>query len=177
MLSAIASSFFTKTRFKHSTQKNLVRLTDRLFAHTTLISIVFSRRISALLVAPLQFRATKCFVSLHCIALRCPSARKAGSLRFGGAVLLSLGRGKESNPAPSNETQNNEHDRKLILNASTAEQHCQAHQVPPTTTGIQNRFIERMSDTCRHPTMRYAGTGSRLLEHAHRESSLFQSRM
>jgi hypothetical protein len=120
------------------------------FIHAALISAMFIRPLSALLVAPLQFRATKGFVSLHCFALRRPPAWKAGSLRFDGAVLLSPGRGEESNPAPSNETQKNEHDRKLRLNASSGEQHRQANQIPTATAGMENCFIAGMSDTRRH---------------------------
>ena len=46
------------------------------------------------------------------------------------------------------ETQKHEHDRKLILNASTAEQHRQTGKISKSTAGMENRFIERMSDTC-----------------------------
>jgi hypothetical protein len=43
---------------------------------------VFIRLLSALLVAPQQFRATKSFVSLHCFPLRRPPAQKSGSVCF-----------------------------------------------------------------------------------------------
>jgi hypothetical protein len=72
-------------------------------------------------------------------------------MRFGGAVLLSQDGGEESNPAPSNETQKHEHDRKLRLNTSSPEQYRQAIKIPTATAGMENRFIARMPDTCRHP--------------------------
>jgi hypothetical protein len=52
-----------------------------LFIHAALISAVFIRLLSALLVAPRNF-APRSFVSLHCSMLRRPPARKAGSMRF-----------------------------------------------------------------------------------------------
>jgi hypothetical protein len=66
----------------------------------------------------------------------------------------------------------NEHDRKFILNASTAEQHRQTGKISKPTAGMENRFIKRMSDTRRHPTLPDTGTGNRLLEFAYHQSSL-----
>jgi len=73
-----------------------------LFIHAALISAVFIRLLSALLVAPPQSRATKWFVALHCFWLRCPPARKAGSVPFVRNWIALPRRGEESNPVPSN---------------------------------------------------------------------------
>jgi hypothetical protein len=73
-----------------------------LFIHAALISAVFIRPLSALLVAPPQSRATKWFVSLHCSLLRRPPARKAGSVPFVRNRIALPRRGEESNPVPSN---------------------------------------------------------------------------
>jgi proteasome lid subunit RPN8/RPN11 len=66
-----------------------------------LISIVFIRLLSALLVAARQFRAAKSFVSLHCFPLRRPPAQKSGSVRFVRNRIALPRRGEESNPVPS----------------------------------------------------------------------------
>jgi hypothetical protein len=97
-----------------------------------------------------------------------------------GAVLLSRGGGEESSPAPSERNAKHEHDRKPHLhrmprNRSAAhESNRQANHIPSSTAGMENCFTPGMSHTRHHATVRNTGSGSRLLEDAHRESSLLQ---
>jgi hypothetical protein len=81
-----------------------------LFIHAALISAVFIRPLSALLVAPPQSRATKC--SCHCIA-SCSAARQrekqARCISF-GTGLLSHVEAKRAIPFLQNEMQKHEHD-------------------------------------------------------------------
>ena len=51
----------------------------------------------------------------------------------------------------------------------------QADQIPGSTAGMENRFIEGMSHTRNHATVRNTGPGSRLLEDAHRDHPYFNS--
>ena len=95
-----------------------------------------------------------------------------------GAVLLSRGGGEESSPAPSERNAKHEHDRKPHLhrmprNRSAAhESNRQADQISGSTAGMENCFTPGMSHTRHHATVRNTGSGNRLLEDAHRESSL-----
>ena len=114
------------------------------------------------------------------LMLRCPAARpQAGAFRF-GAGLLSRGGGEESSPAPSERNAKHEHNGKPHLHwmprnrSATLEQRRQADQIPGSTAGMENRFIEGMSHPRHHATVRNSGSGSRLLEDAHRESSVLQ---
>jgi hypothetical protein len=77
-----------------------------LFIHAALISAVFIRLLSALLVAPRNF-APQIIVSLHCSMLHRPPARKAGSMRFVQIGFALPVRGEESNPVPSNTKRKN----------------------------------------------------------------------
>jgi hypothetical protein len=124
-----------------------------------------------------QFRATTSFVSLHCFLLRRPPARKPGSVRFVRNRIALPIEAKRAIPFLQTRNAKHEHDRKLILNASTAEQHRQTDKTSKPAAGMENRFTERMSDTCRHTTLPDTGTGNGLLEFAYHQSSLLQSRM
>ena len=137
-------------------------------------------------VHPPASHASGCFaaisrheVSCHCIAFR-SAARQRGkqarcvSFRTG---LLSRREAKRAIPFLQKRNAKHEHDRKLILNASTAEQHRQTDKIFKPTAGMENRFIERMSNTRRHTTLPDTGTGNGLLEFTHYQSSIFQSRM
>lgn len=114
------------------------------------------------------------------LMLRCPAARpQAGAFRF-GAGLLSRGGGEESSPAPSERNAKHEHNGKPHLHwmprnrSATLEQRRQADQIPGSTAGMENRITSGMSHTRHHATVRNTGSGSRLLEDAHRESSVLQ---
>src|SRR5882762_7656227 len=96
--------------------------------------------------------------------------RRVRFVRSGPALW---GRGEESSSAPSERNAKHEHDRKPHLhrmprNRSAAhESDRQADQISGSTTGMENRFIEGMSHTRHHATVRNTGSGSRLLEDAH----------
>jgi len=113
------------------------------------------------------------------LRLRCPAARaQAGAFR--PERPCSLGRGEESSSAPSERNEKHEHDRRTHhhrMPRSRSAAHQQSHQtdqIPGSTAGMENRFIEGMSHTRKHATVRNTGSGSRLLEIAHRDTPLLQ---
>jgi DNA repair protein RadC len=93
------------------------------------------------------------------LMLRGRGADARGRVSF-GAGLLSRGRGEESSSAPSERNAKNEHDRRphhhrvpRSRSASDQQSH-QADQIPASTAGMENRFIEGMSHTRKHSTVR-----------------------
>jgi hypothetical protein len=58
--------------------------------------------------------------------------------------------------------------------SATHQSNHQAGKIPGSTAGMENRFIEGMSYTRRNATVRNTGSGSRLLENAHCDTSLLQ---
>ena len=101
-------------------------------------------------------------------------------MRFVRSGPALWGRGEESRSAPSERNAKHEHNGKPHLhwmprNRSAAHQPShQAGKIPGSTAGMENRFIEGMSHTRKHATVRDTGSGSRLLENAHLDTSLLQ---
>ena len=125
-------------------------------------SVVFTRLCPRLwlLRATSRQRSKHLFARCHSVAdAPLPgSANTGGAFRF-GAGLLSRGGGEESSPAPSERNAKHEHNGKPQLHwmprnrSATHEQHRQADQIPGSTAGMENRFIEGMSHSRHHATM------------------------
>ena len=120
--------------------------------------------------------------SLSCYVLRCPTARAhAGAFRLERSCSLGV-EVKRAVPLPSERNAKHEHNRNPHLHrmprnrSTTHEQLGQAVQIPGSTTGMENCFTSRMSDTRHHATVRNTRSGSRLLENAHSQSSLLRLR-
>ena len=113
------------------------------------------------------------------LMLRYPAARaRTGAFRFGAGLLSRCG--EESSPAPSERNAKHEYNGKphrqwMHRNRSAAQQsNHQAGKIPDPTAGMENRITAGMSHTRHDATVRNTGSGSRLLEIAHRDSSLLQ---
>jgi len=113
------------------------------------------------------------------LMLRCPAARtRAGAFRFGAGLLSRCG--EESSPAPSERNAKHEHNGKphhqwMHRNRSAAHQsNHQAGKIPGPTAGMENRITPGMSHARHDATVRNTGSGSRVLENAHCDTSLLQ---